>query len=101
MSDTSTSTALERREATDALGAPLPTMTDAEFGGLWRTAKGLAESGLFKDARQAGQAFAKLILGRDLGLTPAESMDGLHVIEGKVEAGAHLHATLVKRREGY
>jgi hypothetical protein len=89
-----------RREAEQALGSPLPAMTDAEFAGLWRTAKGLAESQLFKDARQAGQAFAKILAGRDLGLTPFESMGQLHVIEGKVEASSDLHATRVRER-GY
>lgn len=90
-----------RDEAAVALGQPLPTMTDVEFAGLWRTAKGLAESGLFKDATKAGQAFAKILAGRDLGLTPYEAMDSLHVIEGKIEAGAHLHAAKVRQREGY
>lgn len=80
---------------------PLPQMTDAEFSGLYRAARGFAESGLFKDAQQAGQAFAKIMAGRDLGLTPFEAMSALHVVEGKIEAGADFHATRVRSREGY
>lgn len=80
---------------------PLPPMDDAEMAALYRTAKALAESRLFKDAMQAGQAFAKILAGRDLGLTPFESMSALHVIQGKIEAGADLHATRVRSREGY
>src|ERR1044072_4755843 len=93
------STAVAVRDEQDA--RPLPQMTDAEFSGLYRAARGCAESGLFKDARQAGQAFAKIMAGRDLGLTPFEAMSALHVVEGKVEAGADLHASRVRSRDGY
>lgn len=93
------STAVAVRDEQDA--RPLPQMTDAEFSGLYRAARGFAESGLFKDARQAGQAFAKIMAGRDLGLTPFEAMSALHVVEGKVEAGADLHASRVRSRDGY
>lgn len=90
-----------RAEAQGALAQPLPPMSDGEVAALWRQAKALAESGLFKDAQQAGQAFAKILAGRDLGLTPFESMGQLHVIEGKVEASSDLHATRVRSRDGY
>ena len=80
---------------------PLPVMGREEMFRTFKIAEGLAKSGLFKDARQATQAFAKIVAGRDLGLTPFESMAGLHVIEGKIEAGADLHATRVRNREGY
>lgn len=96
------STALEiRAQQAEALGRPLPAVDDRELAALWRTAKALAESGLFKDSKQAGQAFAKVLAGRDLGLTPFEAMSALHVIEGKIEASADLHATRVRQREGY
>lgn len=93
-------TAVAVREVA-ALGVPLAPMSDAEFAAVWRTAKGYAESGLFKDARQAGEAFAKIMAGRCLGLNDFESMSALHVIQGKIEAGADLHATRVRSREGY
>jgi hypothetical protein len=80
---------------------PLPPMTDAEVAAAYRAAKGFAEGGLFKDATKAGQAFTKILAGRDLGLTPFEAMAGIHVFDGKLEAGANLHATKVRQREGY
>lgn len=101
MAEDQSTAVVTREEAAKALGAPLPPMDDGEFGALWRTAKGLAESGLFKDATQAGQAFAKILAGRDLGLTPFEAMSGLHVIEGKIEASSDLHATKVQQADGY
>lgn len=101
MSDPSPSTALDVRREAASVGVPLPPMDDGELASLWRTAKGLAESGLFKDAQQAGQAFAKILAGRDLGLTPFESMASLHVVEGKIEASSDLHATRVRERPGF
>jgi hypothetical protein len=95
---TDTSQELAKREPTLA---PPPAMTDAEIASHFRIAKALAESGLYKDAKTAGQAFAKIIVGRDLGLSPAEAMSELHVIEGKVEAGANLHASRVKAHPDY
>lgn len=80
---------------------PLPPMTDAEVAAAYRAAKGFAEGGLFKDAQKAGQAFTRILAGRDLGLTPFEAMAGIHVFDGKLEAGANLHATKVRQREGY
>jgi hypothetical protein len=97
--DTAPSTALERR-APDDRPMPLAPVNDAELATMFRTARALAESGLFKDATQASQAFAKMLAGRDLGLTPFESMSGLHVIEGKIEASSDLHATKVREAPG-
>lgn len=97
---TEPTTAVAVREVA-ALGVPLAPMSDSEFAAVWRTAKGYAESGLFKDARQAGEAFAKIMAGRCLGLNDFESMSALHVIQGKIEAGADLHATRVRSRDGY
>lgn len=89
------------REQNAAL--PLPPMNDEEVATAFRTANALASSGMFKDIKSARQAFVKIIAGRDLGLTPFEAMGALHVMEGKIEAGADLHATRVRQRraDGY
>ena len=82
---------------------PLPVM--GKDGGAaqttWRTADALAKSGYFKDAKQATQAFAKILAGRDLGLSAFEAMSALHVIEGKIEASADLQASRVKASAKY
>lgn len=80
---------------------PLPPLAGQELEETFRIAKALHQSGLFKDVRQAEQAFAKIVVGRDLGLNPAESMSALHIIEGKVEASADLHASRVKASAKY
>jgi hypothetical protein len=72
------------------------TMTDGEIDRLFRVAKALAMSGMFKDARQAEQAFAKILLGRDLGLSPTQAMTGIHIVEGKPEIAATTLAGFIK-----
>lgn len=80
---------------------PMPVMGADEIERTWRVAKALAASRFFKDATQAEAAFAKILLGRDLGLSPTEAMGALHVFDGKVEASADFHATRVKEHPDY
>lgn len=80
---------------------PVPVMSEREVDQLKRTAQVLAESGFFKDARDGTKAMAKILAGRDLGLSPFEAMSALHVIEGKIEASADLHASRVKASDKY
>lgn len=80
---------------------PVPVMSADEADQLKRTAQVLAESGFFKDARDGTKAMAKILAGRDLGLSPFEAMSALHVIEGKIEASADLHASRVKASTKY
>jgi hypothetical protein len=75
-----TGTEITRRSAI----ALMPPNEQFEFD--WRMGKALAASGMFKDARQAEQAFAKIVVGRELGLSPAQAMTGLHLVEGNVQA---------------
>jgi hypothetical protein len=72
----------------------------AEIQTAEKIATNLAASGMFKDARQASQAFAKIMLGRDLGLSPTQAMISIHVVEGKPELSANLQAQLVKTYRG-
>jgi len=64
---------------------------------MWRVAGAFARSGMFKDATQAEQAFAKIMIGRDLGLSPAQSMMGIHIVEGKPEVAAVTLASFVQK----
>ncbi len=88
----SESTELAVREP-GTLDAPI---TGAEMMTLYRLARGLSASGMFKDAKGAPQAFAKLIFGRDLGISATAAMTGIHLIEGKPEVGANIQAAKVK-----
>src|SRR4051794_13539128 len=91
-------TSLAKREAASVV--PTPVMTDDEINRTYRLAQMLSESSLFKDVTQAEQAFAKLLLGRDLGLSAAQSLR-LYAVEGGIEVPYPLMASFVKNREGY
>ncbi len=59
-------------------------------------AKLFAESGMFTDAKQASQAFVKIMAGRELGIPPFAAMSGVHIIQGKPTIGAGLIASAIK-----
>ena len=46
-------------------------------------AKTMAASGFYPEAKQAPQAAAIMLLGAAFGLTPAQSLTGIHVVKGK------------------
>jgi hypothetical protein len=70
--------------------------TGGEVDDLARLASHLARSGFFKDAAGGYQAFAKLLFGRDLGLSATAAMTGVHLVEGKPELSANLQAQMVR-----
>ncbi len=67
-----------------------------------RLANLFAVSGLFSDIRNTGrdtaiaQAFVKIELGESMGFTPAESMQGIDIIQGRPAVGASLRAARMK-----
>lgn len=64
---------------------------------LERTAKMMAASGFFDDAKQAAQACVKIQAGLEMGIKPVQAMTAIHVIKGKVSIGANLVAAMLKR----
>lgn len=94
----STEALVPSREHSMGIEAPI---THSEIDMLYRLGNGLAKSGMFKDARQADQAFAKLIFGRDLGLSATQAMTDIYIIEGKPEMSANLQAAKVKSSGKY
>ncbi len=99
--DTPSAEIVKRTASTPHALDRVPLMTDDEIRRSWRLAVSLSASGMFKDARQAEQAFAKMLVGRDLGLTPTQALMGLHFVEGKIEIAAVMMATFVRSRDGY
>lgn len=74
--------------------------TSQEIDTALRLASNLAQSGFFKDARRAEEAFAKILFGRDLGLSPTAAMTNIHIVEGKPELSANLQANMVRTYRG-
>ena len=59
------------------------------------------QSGFFADTQQKSQAIVKVLAGREIGLSPVESMTGIHIIKGKIALGSNLMAAGVKKSKKY
>lgn len=66
------------------------------FAGLMTVAEAFAQSGIFSDAKNAAQAFVKIMAGAEMGMAPFQAMTGIHIIAGKPVIGAGLMASRVK-----
>jgi len=76
------------------------TMSDEELGRMIRVAQDLAKSGLFPDAMNAHKAFAKILLGRDLGLSPTQALTGIYIVEGRPQIAAVTLAHFIRKTPG-
>jgi hypothetical protein len=63
---------------------------------IMKMAGTFAESGMFADAKQMGQAFVKIQAGQEIGIPPFAAMSGIHIIQGKPTIGAGIIASCVK-----
>jgi hypothetical protein len=68
---------------------------------MMSVATNLAKSGFFQDAREATQAFAKILAGAELGIPPFAAMSGIYIVKGKPQLGGVLLGGLVKRSGKY
>jgi hypothetical protein len=76
-------------------------MGEQQFDRVWRMAKALAGSGMFKDVTQAEQAFGRILLGADLGLTPTQALMSIDVVEGNVQVRAVRLAAWLRQHPDY
>lgn len=98
------SVALAKREV-EGMGSTLArmgasVMSDDEMRRLFRLADGLYQSGVYGDLEKAGQAFAKLLVGQTLGMTPAQAMAGVQFVKGNVQMHYRALGAFV-RENGY
>lgn len=66
-----------------------------------RVARLYVASGYFTDTRDVAQACIKIFAGAEIGLGSYASMTGIHIIQGKPQAGAQMMAGLIKRSGKY
>lgn len=64
-------------------------------------AKVFSESGMFPDVKSQAQACVKILAGRELGLSPFESMKNLYLVSGKLAIQSNALASLVKSSAKY
>jgi hypothetical protein len=76
-------------------------MSADQFDQTWRLAVALVKSHMFKDVATENQAFARILLGADLGLSPTQALMNLDVVEGNARIRSVLLAAWVRKSEDY
>jgi hypothetical protein len=71
------------------------------YNDLENVAKAMISSGYFADSTKISQAIVKIMAGREIGLGPFSSMNGIHIIQGKPAFGANIMAGKVKSSGRY
>lgn len=59
------------------------------------------KSGIFEDVKDVAQAIVKVMAGREIGLSPLESMMGLYIVKGRVAASSKVISSLIKKSKTY
>ena len=59
------------------------------------------KSGMFPDIKVQAQAVVKILAGRELGLSPLESMTNIYIVNGKVALQVKVIAALIKKSGKY
>ena len=71
------------------------------YADLENVAKAMVSSGYFSDSNKVSQAIVKIMAGREIGIGPFGSMNGIHIIQGKPAFGANIMAGKVKSSGRY
>lgn len=72
-----------------------------EYELMKKQAAAFFQSGMFPDIKSHAQAFVKVMVGRELGLSPFSSITGIHMVQGKPVLGANLIATMIANHHSY
>ena len=59
------------------------------------------KSGIFEDVKDVAQAIVKVLAGREIGLSPLESMMNLYIVKNRVAASSKVIACLIKKSKTY
>lgn len=76
-------------------------MSAADYDQLVNIAKCFTASGYFKDVRDVAQAMTKILAGRELGIGPMASLNGVYIERGRPCYTANIIATAIKRSGRY
>lgn len=60
-----------------------------------------AKSGMFPDVKTQAEAVVKILAGKEMGLSPFESMNNLYIVNGKLSLMSNSMASIVKKSNKY
>lgn len=96
---------LERLPSPDVVPAlayqPAAILSDDEITRVWRIASALAQSGMHETAKSAGEAFAKILLGRDLGLSAMQSLMSIDFVKGSPQIRGVTLLSFIRKHPNY
>lgn len=79
-------------------------LSDDEIRRTYRLASALATSGMYKDGDgrvTAEQAFAKILIGQDLGISATRALAGLDIVRGNIQMRGVLLLAFVRQSRTY
>lgn len=59
------------------------------------------KSGMFPDIKSATQAVVKIMAGKELGLTPFQSMASIYIVNGRLSLTSQAMSSLIKKTKKY
>jgi len=71
------------------------------LGLIRESSKIFYESGIFEDVKNEAQALVKILAGREVGLSPLESMMNFYIVKNRVAATSKVIAALIKKSAKY
>ena len=60
-----------------------------------------SKSGMFPDIKSATQAVVKIMAGKELGMTPFQSMASIYIVNGKLALTSQAMSSLIKKTKKY
>ncbi len=60
-----------------------------------------SKSGMFPDIKSATQALVKIMAGKELGLTPFQSMASIYIVNGRLALTSQAMSSLIKKTKKY
>lgn len=60
-----------------------------------------AKSGMFTDIKSATQAVVKIMAGKELGMTPFQSMSSIYIVNGRLSLTSQAMSSLIKKTKKY
>lgn len=82
-------------------GKELAKEESREFTTIKEQSKVFYEAGIFKDIKSESQAIVKILAGKEMGLTPMQSMMGLFIVNDRICPMVQVVSGLVKRSVKY
>lgn len=60
-----------------------------------------SKSGMFPDIKSATQAVVKIMAGKELGMTPFQSMASIYIVNGRLSLTSQAMSSLIKKTKKY